>query len=234
MLPCSPPLCPTAGGKLLVLFGGVSKSPATDTIGCEVAVLNADTNVWDKPTSARLLTNLQGHTAVVVGRTKIMSFGGIKNDNPTAEVAVFNTDTLKWMSPQVKGVERPVARSGHACTSIREKMFVFGGITTDGTLLNDLWSFDLDSLSWTYITCFGSKPSPRHGEPGWRKDKCCTSCVLQCPRLEERVRLCPDLGSPHRSSPSLCILGVHAWLTGLAQHERLFVSTNAQPSTWRS
>lgn len=173
MLSYIPPLCPTAGGKLLVLFGGVSKSPATDTIGCEVAVLNADTNVWDKPTSARLLTNLQGHTAVVVGRTKIMSFGGIKNDNPTAEVAVFNTDTLKWMSPQVKGVERPVARSGHACTSIREKMFVFGGITTDGTLLNDLWSFDLDSLSWTYITCFGSKPSPRHGECGRQKQNCC-------------------------------------------------------------
>ena len=68
------------------------------------------------------------------------------------------------MPLQVKGLERPVARSGHACASIREKLFVFGGITTDGVLLNDLWSFDLDSLSWTYVTCFGNKPSPRQGE----------------------------------------------------------------------
>lgn len=43
-------------------------------------------------------------------------------------------------------------------------MFIFGGESPDGTLLNDLWTFDLDSVSWTYVTSFGNKPTPRKGE----------------------------------------------------------------------
>eukprot|EP00955_Chlamydomonas_euryale_P097494 365080-Chlamydomonas_euryale.AAC.12 len=60
---------------------------------------------------------------------------------------------LRWMSirppmvpVQVKGPDVPTARTGQAVTSIREKMFVFGGTSAGGGLTNDLWTFDLDTV----------------------------------------------------------------------------------------
>jgi len=152
-------------GKLLVMYGGMSKStaPQHEAVGKEVAVLNIDTMQWEKPNTARTLSPSYGHTACVTGRTKVLVFAGVKGEIPSPDIAILNTDTMKWLQPQVKGLERPMARSGHACTSIREKVFVFGGVSADGTLLNDLWIFDQDSVNWTYVTCFGSPPCPRRG-----------------------------------------------------------------------
>lgn len=150
-------------GKLLVLCGGASKSPAHESVGSEVAILNVDTCIWDKPNTAKTATMVHGHACAVTGRTKMIIFGGVKGEVTSSEVAVFNTDTMKWMTPIVKGAERPVARAGHACTSIREKVFVFGGVTVDGNLLNDVWTFDQDSCSWTQVSCYGNQPSPRQG-----------------------------------------------------------------------
>jgi hypothetical protein len=45
-----------------------------------------------------------------------------------------------WL--QVKGLERPPPRHGHATCAIREKLFVFGGSSSEGQLLNDLWIYD--------------------------------------------------------------------------------------------
>ncbi len=90
--------------------GGSSKTVSNDTSGLEVAVLNAETCVWERPTTARLYTPMQGQTATVVGRTKVMTLGGVRGDLPSADVTIFNTDTMKWFTPQVKGLDRCAAR----------------------------------------------------------------------------------------------------------------------------
>lgn len=160
-------LCALAGGKLLVLYGGVSRNGTTtghDAVGREVGVLNLETMLWDKPGSARTLMPTHSHTVTVVGRTKLLVFGGVRAEAASPDVTLLNTDTMKWQQPQIKGSERPPARSGHATCAIREKVFVFGGAAADGaTLLNDLWIYDQDSLTWTYVTCFGNIPAPRRG-----------------------------------------------------------------------
>lgn len=152
-------------GKLLMLYGGLSRSnlPTHEVTGREVAILNLDTMLWERPSSARTLLPSHGHTATSVSRTKAVIFGGVHSDIPSAEVSIFNTDTMKWMQPQIKGVDRPIARAGHACTNIREKLFIFGGISADDTLLNDIWILDQDSMSWSHVICYGTKPSPRRG-----------------------------------------------------------------------
>jgi hypothetical protein len=161
------------GGKLLVLYGGLSKSTSVvhEAAAREVAILNMETMMWDRPSSARTLAPSLGHTSASVGRTKMLIFGGVRSgDQPTAEVSIFNTDTMKWTVPQIKGTATapsPVARSGHACASIREKVFVFGGATVDGTLLNDVWILDQDSMTWNQVTCFGTVPSARRGDSLW-------------------------------------------------------------------
>ncbi|GAX74227.1 hypothetical protein CEUSTIGMA_g1676.t1 [Chlamydomonas eustigma] len=152
-----------SGGKLLMLCGGTSRTALNDAAGMEVAVLNAETSVWERPNTGRMFSPVNGHSASVVGRTKVMILAGMKGEAITADVSIFNTDTMKWFTPQVKGVERPAPRTLHACTSIREKIFVFGGQAADDTLLNDLWIFDQDSNSWMHVNCYGILPSARHG-----------------------------------------------------------------------
>ncbi len=50
-----------------------------------------------------------------------------------------------------------------ACRSLQ--LHIFGGQTADGTLLNDLWVLDQETMQWSESTCFGYAPSPRKGEP---------------------------------------------------------------------
>ncbi|KAG2424386.1 hypothetical protein HXX76_014595 [Chlamydomonas incerta] len=156
-------------GKHLVLYGGMSKVPgaASDSVGREVAVLTIDSGVWERPSGARTAASCASHSAVVVGRTKLLVFGGQRGDGAAAgaaaDVAVLNADTMKWMSPQIKGTERPLPRSGHASCCIRERVFVFGGATADGVLLNDVWVWDQDSSQWAHVSTFGTVPSPRTG-----------------------------------------------------------------------
>ncbi len=107
---------------------------------------------------------------------------------------------------QVKGLERPPARTGHATCAIREKLFVFGGSAEDGKLYNDLWIFDQDTLTWTHVTCFGHVPSPRRGEPAFARRRtvgsthgaarpalasapvvCCCSCAQERPCARRRT-----------------------------------------------
>lgn len=155
-----------SGGKLLVMYGGHSRSAMSahdKDLGKEVVVLNIDSMLWEKPSSARTVMPHHSHNATVVGRTKIFVFGGVRNDVATNEVAVFNTDTMKWTSPVVKGVVKPMARHGHACACIREKVFVFGGVNEQSELLNDLWFLDQDTLQWQQVMFFGVPPSPRRG-----------------------------------------------------------------------
>lgn len=68
---------------------------------------------------------------------------------------------------QVKGNERPLPRSGHTACCIREKVFVFGGCTADGVLLNDVWMYDQESGQWSHVSTFGTVPSPRRGAARW-------------------------------------------------------------------
>lgn len=160
-------LCSLSGGKLLVLYGGHSRSAAGTAadkdLGKEVAVLGVDSQVWEKPSSARTVMPHHSHNATVVGRTKIFVFGGVRNDVASNEVAVLNTDTMKWSAPVIKGIIRPPARHGHACACIREKVFVFGGVSEDHELLNDLWFLDQDTLQWQQVISYGVPPCARRG-----------------------------------------------------------------------
>ena len=107
ILCCVP--CPPSGGKLLVMHGGICRtnSPAHDGVGREVAVLNVDTMMWDKPGTARAAQAVHCHTATVVGRTKVLVLGGIKGESSSSDVSILNTDTMKWMVPQVSAATAP-------------------------------------------------------------------------------------------------------------------------------
>lgn len=56
------------GGKLLVLYGGMSRGSNTDGVGREVAVLNAETMHWERPGTARTPNTSHSHTGKLAAK----------------------------------------------------------------------------------------------------------------------------------------------------------------------
>jgi hypothetical protein len=76
---------------------------------------------------------------------------------------VLSTEQWKWFQPKMK-VEGPSPRprAGHALVAIRDRVFLFGGLTEIG-LSSELWILDLDSLTWSEVPTFGAVPCARKG-----------------------------------------------------------------------
>ncbi|KAF3793548.1 Kelch domain-containing protein 3 [Nymphaea thermarum] len=104
-----------------------------------------------------------GHTCnSIKGGRFLYVFGGYGKDNcQTNEVHVFDTIKQTWSKPMVKGVP-PLPRDSHSCTTVGNKLFVFGG--TDGhNPLNDLHVLDTTTNTWTQPIISGDGPEAREG-----------------------------------------------------------------------
>ncbi|KAF6250631.1 hypothetical protein COO60DRAFT_1681080 [Scenedesmus sp. NREL 46B-D3] len=154
-------LAATAGGKQLVLQGGQSRMH--ESVAQETAVLSLDTLQWEQPETAVHPQGLLAHSATVTGRNKLMVFGGSTGEDASAAATVLSTDTMRWSSVVANGLNQPPPRLSHAAAALRDKVYVFGGMTIDGHLLSDLWALDLDSMTWSHCTCYGLAPSARKG-----------------------------------------------------------------------
>jgi hypothetical protein len=156
----------TASGKQLLLLGGYSRTH--EAAGRETAVLHLDSLSWDAPPGAAQAAALLGHSSCVVGRNKLLVFGGSRDDEASAAAQLLATDAMGWSALSPSGVAQPPARLCHAATALNDKAWVFGGMTGDGHLLADLWLLDLDATQWHKLHTFGAAPSPRKGEGGRR------------------------------------------------------------------
>ncbi|CAN6470773.1 unnamed protein product [Victoria cruziana] len=104
-----------------------------------------------------------GHTCnSIKGGRFLYVFGGYGKDNcQTNEVHVFDTIKQTWSKPMVKGVP-PLPRDSHSCTTVGNKLFVFGG--TDGqNPLKDLHVLDATTNTWYQPIVSGYGPEAREG-----------------------------------------------------------------------
>mmetsp|Transcript_33290 Transcript_33290/g.78947 ORF Transcript_33290/g.78947 Transcript_33290/m.78947 type:complete len:632 (+) Transcript_33290:204-2099(+) len=149
----------TCIGKQLILYGGSWK----DHDKKELRICNLDSFTWETPSiptsQPKNMPPLTNHAAVVVGRTKILCFGGRRGSELVDDLKVLNTDNLKWSVPATKSLS-PSPREGAALWTLREKVFCFGGETEEG-LANDLWQLDTESWTWGQVQCYGPPPSAR-------------------------------------------------------------------------
>nr|CAX73123.1 F-box only protein 42 [Schistosoma japonicum] len=81
---------------------------------------------------------------------------------------------LQWVSPQLSTcTERtkyiaPSKRFGATVMLKDQLLYVFGGATKELTAFNDLWTYDLCSLSWKRVIGKGELPTPRaHAKGGF-------------------------------------------------------------------
>ncbi|KAL8538804.1 hypothetical protein ACS0TY_000712 [Phlomoides rotata] len=106
-----------------------------------------------------------GHTAVNIGKSKIVIFGGLVDKKFLNDVTVYDTDNDMWFQPVCTGNGSdgkvgPSPRAFHIAVSIDCNMFIFGG-RSGGNRLGDFWVLDTDIWQWSELITFGDLPSSR-------------------------------------------------------------------------
>jgi N-acetylneuraminic acid mutarotase len=95
----------------------------------------------------------------VESKNRVYVFGGGHvNNQPVCDqnMYCFDIQSLFWAVVQSQG---PSKRLGHSFVTIRDKIYMFGGIDGD-VVYNDFWEFDTSKNQWTEIET-ENRPSPR-------------------------------------------------------------------------
>lgn len=106
-----------------------------------------------------------GHTAVTVGKSKVVVYGGFADRRFIDGISVYDVENGIWFTPDRTGSGSdgqvgPAPRAFHVAVAIDCNMFVFGG-RSGSKRLGDFWMLDTDIWQWSELTSFGDLPSPR-------------------------------------------------------------------------
>ncbi|KAG6680355.1 hypothetical protein I3842_13G037500 [Carya illinoinensis] len=106
-----------------------------------------------------------GHTAVNVGKSKVVVFGGLFDKRFLSDIMVYDVENKLWFQPECTGSGSedqvgPIPRAFHIAVAIDCHMFIFGG-RSGSKRLGDFWVLDTDIWQWSELTSFGDLPSPR-------------------------------------------------------------------------
>ena len=132
-------------GPAIVFFGGQTDGGMQLD---EVLVLDTTNWEWHRPRpQGREPVARSGHSAVLVGGSKIVFFGGwdggkVRDDIHVLDVTGDMYTDWSWENQTVKGV-KVEGRIGHSAVHIQGKIFIFGGIGKDQQYLGDLNCLDL-------------------------------------------------------------------------------------------
>ncbi|KAL1951460.1 hypothetical protein VTO73DRAFT_609 [Trametes versicolor] len=155
----------TTSGELF-LFGGLVR----ETVRNDLYLLSVrDLSATLLQTSGEIPSPRVGHASALVGSVLIVWGGDTKTGNKAKSadkqddgLYLLNLVSREWTRVAVYGPS-PVGRYGHAVTMVGSKFYVFGG-QVDGEFLNDLWSFDLNSLrskaTWELVEPIEGSPRP--------------------------------------------------------------------------
>jgi len=139
----------------------------------QIEIFNTLTYKLEKP----ILTGIQfqsrwGHTACLFD-DKIVIYGGSTQGKRTpkrlsSEVLIMTIireldQGISLHLEQIPMKKEDPAKGYHTAEIFGNKIYVFAGVDDKNTLLNELWSLDLENFRWTKCEQKGNIPSPRLG-----------------------------------------------------------------------
>jgi len=146
----------TAFGKYIIFIGGQE----TDTKRFnEIIYFDTQTQAFFRPIiKGDVPPNFSRHVAVLV-KGRIFVFGGFDGFGTNFELAIFNPATFAWTNvdrSQVRG-ELPPPRTNHSAAAVDNMLYLFGGNNNNSAtgqyqVLDDFYSLDTDSLTWTNLS----------------------------------------------------------------------------------
>lgn len=175
-----PPGCAAYGlvvdNTRLLIFGGMVEYGKYSN---ELFELQASRWHWSKLQPRPPLYHMSpcprlGHSFTLIGN-KVYLFGGLANDsndpknniprylNDLYTLDISSPDALAWDIPETVG-DFPPPRESHTAVAYTDsrgkcKLIIYGGMS--GCRLGDLWTLDIDTMSWNRPIVLGPKPLPR-------------------------------------------------------------------------
>ncbi|XP_064579372.1 kelch domain-containing protein 4 [Zonotrichia leucophrys gambelii] len=156
----------------LILFGGEYFNGQKTYLYNELYIYNIRKNSWAKLDIPNPPPRRCAHQAAVVPTAggQLWIFGG-EFASPNGEqfyhykdLWVLHLATKTW--EQIKAPGGPSGRSGHRMVACKRQLVIFGGFhesARDFIYYNDVYTFNLDSFTWSKLAPAGMGPAPRSG-----------------------------------------------------------------------
>lgn len=176
--PSSPPSARTnfslcALEDLIFMFGGEFFNGNKTEVFDDFFVFNTAKHEWKKVSASPSPTHRSGHQMVATAQNggELYLFGG-EYASPSQLQFLHFKDLWRWQLATKKweklstGKVGPSARSGHRMVLSKKKIFLFGGFHDNNASFNyynDVWSFSLESYTWSKLETVGVGPTPRSG-----------------------------------------------------------------------
>ncbi|NXU18875.1 KLDC4 protein, partial [Pardalotus punctatus] len=176
---CPPPsprlncsLCAHPERDELILFGGEYFNGQKTYLYNDLYIYHIRKNSWAKLEIPNPPPRRCAHQAAVVPTAggQLWIFGG-EFASPNGEqfyhykdLWVLHLATKTW--EQIKAPGGPSGRSGHRMVACKRQLIIFGGFhesARDYIYYNDVYTFNLDSFTWSKLAPAGMGPAPRSG-----------------------------------------------------------------------
>ena len=169
----------TSIAGMMIVFGGWDQTQYyNDVYGLDTTELvlpqdNATPLMWFKlspdggspaPRNSHTMVSVGHELLMFGGFTHDISVGGSFTQCPEKDKCVYfddlwslrlpaKIDTLEIEWKQITPIDdhKPLGRWWHAASSVGDRMYIYGGLSSTGTVLSDVWSYSSDVNAWRVL-----------------------------------------------------------------------------------
>lgn len=142
-----------SNSEVYVFRGGNGREYLND-----LHALHVDTLTWRRvETVGAIPQQRANHSSAIMEETnELFIFGGWNGTERLNDIHILDIATSTWTFPKVGGV-KPFPRAGMTLTSLRGRLFLFGGSGTSAKCFQDLQIYDRQEMAWLDVSQYDGK-----------------------------------------------------------------------------